>query len=147
VFECIYRHCNWIHHHFLIVTFLPCTPNYIFFSLNTMTPFPTCYTTTFLFFHSHDPFQLSYNLSLFFTSIHHRTFHIPHSKSSLVARSIAEPKFKFFFPQRYYIVPPSSKIAKLHSCFWHRKSLPELPKNPFWDFGPLGVKMEFNFSN
>jgi hypothetical protein len=40
-----------------------------------------------------DPFQLSYNLSLFFTSIHYPTFHIPHSMSSRVARSIAEPKF------------------------------------------------------
>jgi hypothetical protein len=42
-----------------------------------------------------DPFQLSYNLSLLFTSIHHLTFHIPHSMSSLVARSIAEPKFLY----------------------------------------------------
>jgi hypothetical protein len=33
-----------------------------------------------------------------------------------------------------------SKILEVHSCFWRRESLPELPKNPFWDFGPLGVK-------
>jgi hypothetical protein len=44
-----------------------------------------------------DSFQLSYNLSLLFTSIHHPTFHIPHSMSSLVVLSIAEPNFNFNF--------------------------------------------------
>jgi hypothetical protein len=66
------------HHHFLIVTFLPSTPTYNFFSsLYTMTPFPTCYTTTFLFFHSR------WSIPTFIQSI--ITFHvytsphIPHS--------------------------------------------------------------------
>jgi hypothetical protein len=48
------------------------------------------------FFIPVDPFQLSYNLSLLFTSIHHPTFHIPHSMSSLVVQSIAEPKSNYF---------------------------------------------------
>jgi hypothetical protein len=34
-------------------------------------------------------------MSLFFTTIHHFTFHIPHSMSSLVARSIVEPKYLY----------------------------------------------------
>jgi hypothetical protein len=53
VFECIYWHCNWISpslshcNVFAVHIHL-----HIFVSLYTMTPFPTCYTTTFLFFHS-----------------------------------------------------------------------------------------------
>jgi hypothetical protein len=34
---------------------------------------------------------------------------------------------------------PSSKISENHQLFWRRKSLHELPKNPFWDFGPVGI--------
>jgi hypothetical protein len=52
----------------------------------------------------------------------------------------------FFPPWRYYILLPSSKILEVHSCFWHCESLPELPKNPFWDFGPLGVKHKMGHS-
>jgi hypothetical protein len=50
-----------------------------------------------------DQFQLSYNLSLLFTSIHHPTFHIPYSMSSLVARSIAEPKYIYILYFLYYL--------------------------------------------
>ena len=66
---------------------------HICFSLYTMTSFPTYYTTTFLFFHAH------WSIPTFIQSI--LTFHIytsphiPHSMSSLVARSIAEPKLCF----------------------------------------------------
>jgi hypothetical protein len=82
------------HHHFLIVTFLPCTPTYTFF-FHSIQWLPSQHAIPLRSFSSIpiDPFQLSYNLSLLFTSIHHPTFHIPHSMSSLVARSIAEPKF------------------------------------------------------
>jgi hypothetical protein len=80
------------HHHFLIVMFFAIhTHLHFFFSLYTMTPFPTCYTTTFFFFHS------CWSIPIFIQSI--LTFHvytsphIPHSMSSLVAWSIAEPKF------------------------------------------------------
>jgi hypothetical protein len=48
--------------------------------------------------------------------------------------------FNFF--QRYYIVLPSSKISKTHSCFWSLESLLKLPKNPLWNFGPLGIKLK-----
>jgi hypothetical protein len=46
-------HCNV----FAIYTHL-----YICFLLSTMTPFPTCFTTTLFSHVSIDPFQLSYNL-------------------------------------------------------------------------------------
>ena len=50
------------------------------------------------------------------------------------------PNWIFFYSlQRYYIVPPSSKISETHSCFWRWESLPKFPKNPFWDFGHLGI--------
>jgi hypothetical protein len=82
------------HHHFLIVTFLPCTPTYtFFFHFIQWLPFQHAIPLHSFFSIPVDPFQLSYNLSLLFTSIHHPTFHIPHSMLSLVARSIAEPKF------------------------------------------------------
>jgi hypothetical protein len=45
VFQCIYRHCNWIspsHSHCNV--FAMHTHIHIYFSLYTMTPFPTCYT-------------------------------------------------------------------------------------------------------
>jgi hypothetical protein len=83
IFQCIYSLFQCIsmclnvfiniviefHHHFLIVTFLPC--------LYTMISFPTCYTTTFLFFHSR------WSIPTFIQSIltfHVQTSpHIPHS--------------------------------------------------------------------
>jgi hypothetical protein len=79
VFGCIfYWHLNW---NFTITfscnVFAMHTSLHIFFSPYTMTPFPTCYTITFIFSIFVNPFQLSYNLSLLFTSIHHPTFHIP----------------------------------------------------------------------
>jgi hypothetical protein len=44
-----HSHCNVFAMH---------THLHIFFSLYTMIPFPTCYTTTFLFFIPFDPFKL-----------------------------------------------------------------------------------------
>jgi hypothetical protein len=78
VFECIYQHCNWIspsHSHCNV--FAMHTHLHIYFSLYTMTPFPTCYTTTFLFFHAHWSIPTFIQFILIFTSIHHPTFHIP----------------------------------------------------------------------
>ena len=69
------------HHHFLIITFLPCQHA---IPLRSFIFIPV------------DPFQLSYNLSLLFTSIHHLTFHIPHSMSSLVVLSIVESKLYIY---------------------------------------------------
>jgi hypothetical protein len=82
------------HHHILIVTFLPCTPTYTFY-FHSIQWLPSQHAIPLHSFFSNpvDPFQLSYNLFLLFTFIHHPTFHIPHSMSSLVARSIAKPKF------------------------------------------------------
>jgi hypothetical protein len=77
-----YLHC----HVFAMHTHL-----HICFSLYTMTYFPTCYTITFLLSMPIDPFQLSYNLFLFSTSIHHPTFHIPHSTFHVVTGCM-EPK-------------------------------------------------------
>jgi hypothetical protein len=79
-----HSHCN---------VFTKRTHVYIWFSLSTMTPFPTCYTTTLYSPISIYLFQLSYNLWIKYISI--LTFHvytsphILHSMSSLVA----EPKF------------------------------------------------------
>jgi hypothetical protein len=95
------------HHHFFIVTFLPCTPTYAFF-FHSIQWLPSQHAIPLCSFFSIpvDPFQLSYNLSLFFTSIHHPTFHIPHSMSSLVARSIAKPKF-------YIVKIDSNRISNM----------------------------------
>jgi hypothetical protein len=102
VFQCVWNVFIDIviefHHHFLIVTFLPCTPTYTFF-FHSIQWLPSQHAIPLRSFFSIpvDPFQLSYNLPLLFTSIHHPTFHIPHSMSSLVARSIAEPMFSLVF--------------------------------------------------
>jgi hypothetical protein len=70
---------------------------YIFISLYTMTSFPTCYTTTLFFFHSHwfvPTFIQSMkklHINPYFTFLHHSTFYVPHSMSSLGVRSIAKP--------------------------------------------------------
>jgi hypothetical protein len=87
IFQCIYSMFQCIsmclnvfintviefHHHFLIVTFLPCI--HIYFSLYTMASSPTCYTSTFLFSHS------GWSIPTFIQSI--LTFHVhtspPHS--------------------------------------------------------------------
>jgi hypothetical protein len=80
VFECIYRHCNWIspsHSHCSV--FAMHTHLHICFSLYTMTPFPTCYTTTFLFFHAHWPIPTFIQSILTFhvyTITPHSTFHV-----------------------------------------------------------------------
>jgi hypothetical protein len=82
VFECIYWHCNWIspsHSHCNV--FAMHTHLHICFSLYTMTPFPTCYTTTFLFFRAHwsiPTFIKSILTFHVYTSPHipHSTFHV-----------------------------------------------------------------------
>jgi hypothetical protein len=89
-----------------------------------MTPFPTCYTTMFLFSIPVDPFQLSYNLSLFFTSIHLPTFHIPHSMSSLVARSIAKPKLVILgqWRQKGCLLAPSMLVDPTPITHWQHST-------------------------
>jgi hypothetical protein len=105
VFHCIWMYLNVFinivigilpsHSHCNVFTMY--THLYIFISLYTMTSFPTCYTITLSFFH---PFQLLYNLWKNYISIltscqyitPHSMFHIPHSISSLVVRSIVVPK-------------------------------------------------------
>jgi hypothetical protein len=67
-----------------------------------------------LFSHSHwfvsTIYEKTTYQSLLFMSIHHPTFHIPHSMSSLLAPSIAEPKL-FLFPWRLF------KVFCKHICF------------------------------
>jgi hypothetical protein len=81
-------HCNVFAMH---------THIHIFFSLYTMTPFPTCSTTTLFFVHSHwsvPTFIQSMkklHINLYFSHL----YITPHSMSSLVVRSIVEPKFFF----------------------------------------------------
>jgi hypothetical protein len=74
----IYQHCNWISPSLSHCNvFAMHTHLHIFFSLYSMTPFPTCYTTTFFFFHFH------WSIPTFIQSI--LTFHVytsphfPHS--------------------------------------------------------------------
>jgi hypothetical protein len=91
-----HSHCN--------VFAIACTSTYTFFFHSTQW-LPSQHAMPLHFFFSIpiDPFQLSCNLwkiayqSLLFTSTHHPTFQVPHSISSLVAHSIAEPKFDFLF--------------------------------------------------
>jgi hypothetical protein len=73
----------------------------MFFSLYTMTPFTTCYTTTILFFHFHWSIPTfiqsmkKLHINPYFSRLYitpHSMFHIPRSMLSLVARSIAKPK-------------------------------------------------------
>jgi hypothetical protein len=48
--------------------------------------------------------------------------------------------FLFFSLEGTTLFHLLQKIQKTHSCFWWHESLPKLSKNPFQDFGPLGVK-------
>jgi hypothetical protein len=78
VFKCIYQHCNWISPSLSHCNvFAMHTHLHIFFSFYTMTPFPTCYTTTFLFFH------FCWSIPTFIQSIltfhNYIPLHIPHS--------------------------------------------------------------------
>ena len=63
---------------------------HIFFSLYTMIPFPTNYTTTFLFFHSR--WSIPTSIQSILTFHVYTSPHIPHFMSSLVVQSITEPK-------------------------------------------------------
>jgi hypothetical protein len=114
VFECIYRHCNWISPSLSHCNvFAMHTHLHIFFHSIQWLPSQHAIPLRSFFSIPIDPFQLPYNLSLFFTSIHHPTFHIPHSMSSLVAQSIAEPKFSFC-PWFYMI--SSTMCSLLFQC-------------------------------
>jgi hypothetical protein len=95
VFECIYRHCNWISTSLSHCNVFAMHTHLHIFFLHSIQWLPSQHAIPLRSFFSIlvDLFQLSYNLSLLFMSIHHSTFHIPHSMSSLVVRSIAEPKF------------------------------------------------------
>jgi hypothetical protein len=82
------------HHHFLIVTFLhtffftlynDSLPNMLYHYV-LFFPFPLIHSN----FHTIYPYFSRLYITL------HSTFHIPHSMSSLVARSKAEPKFKLY---------------------------------------------------
>jgi hypothetical protein len=82
-----YLHCNIFATH---------THLHICFSFYTMTPFPTCYAITFLYFHAH------WSIPIFIQSI--LTFHIytspyiPHSTFHVVTscvQSIVEPKLNY----------------------------------------------------
>jgi hypothetical protein len=108
VFQYIYRHCNWIlpslsHCNvFAMHTYL-----HIFFSLYTMTPFPTCYTTTFFFFHfrwSIPTFIQSILTFHVYTSPHipHSTFYVitgcaEHSGAQVIFRLHAHVFCQFWF--------------------------------------------------
>jgi hypothetical protein len=102
VFECIYWHCNWISpslshcNVFAIHTHL-----HIFFSLYTMIPFPTCYTTTFLFFHSR------WSILTFIQSIlifHVYTSpHIPHSTFYVVTGCVEHSGAQVIYSIMYAI--------------------------------------------
>jgi hypothetical protein len=71
-----HSHCNVFTMH---------THLHIFFSLYTMTPFRTCFTTALFFFHSHwsvptfIQFMKKLHINSYFMSIHHPTFHVLHS--------------------------------------------------------------------
>jgi hypothetical protein len=109
VFECLSIYLNVFTNiiigispsNFHYIVFAMCIHLYICFSLSTMTPFPTCFTTTLF---SHVPIDL---LCVFFWMImvttnlgsncHYNT--LSYSLSPLVARSIMEPKF-YFWNQR-----------------------------------------------
>jgi hypothetical protein len=56
-----------LHSHYNI--FAMCTHLYICFSLSTMTPFPTCFTTILFYHIPIDPFLLSYNLWKYYMPI------------------------------------------------------------------------------
>jgi hypothetical protein len=105
-----HSHCNVFAMH---------TDLHIFFSLYIMTPFPTCYTTTFLFFHSR------WSIPTFIQSI--LTFHvytslyIPHSMSSLVAWSIAEPKFIFNLILELHDSSALIQEIRIHTMKFERK--------------------------
>jgi hypothetical protein len=92
------------HHHILIVTFFPCR---FFFTLynDSLPNMLYHYILFFPFLLIHSNFHTIY--PYFFMFIHHPTFHIPHSMLSVVARSIAEPKYKYFIHTilfQFYII-------------------------------------------
>jgi hypothetical protein len=78
VLECIYQHCNWISPSLSHCNvFAMHIHLYIFFHYIQWLPSQHAIPLHSFFSIPIDPFQLSCNLSLLFTSIHHPTFHIP----------------------------------------------------------------------
>ena len=93
-----YFHCN---------VFAISIPVHICFSLSTMSTFLMCYTTTLFSPIQIDLFQLSYNpwknhISILIFHVYTSSY-IPHSTLSLVAQSIAEPKYIVCFMIIYKI--------------------------------------------
>jgi hypothetical protein len=103
------------HHHFLIVMFLPWIPTYIFF-FHSIQWLPSYHAIPLSSFFSIpvDPFQLSYNLSLFFTSIHHPTFHIPHSTFYVVTRCAEHSGAQVFYIFSPWGLAPRTSVGLSH---------------------------------
>jgi hypothetical protein len=111
------------HHHFLIVTFLPCTPTYTFFFILYNDSLPNMlyhYVPFFPFPLIHSNFHTIYPYFSCLYIIPHSTFHIPHSMSTLVARSIAEPKFFFFF--HFFRISTDSQDSQYPNSFKKSKN-------------------------
>jgi hypothetical protein len=100
VFKCIYQHCNW---NFTITYTLKRfyhahPPIHLLFTIdNDSLPQHALPLHSFFLFplicsNFHTIYEKSTYQFLLFTSIHHPTFHLPYSKSLLVAQGIAEPK-------------------------------------------------------
>jgi hypothetical protein len=85
--------------------FAMCIYLYIYFSLSTMSPLSTCFTTTLFFPVSNDPFQLSYNLWKYYTPI--LTFHtytspyILHSTFHVVIGCVEQSRAQVFYPNYF----------------------------------------------
>jgi hypothetical protein len=84
--------------HFHYNGFAMCTHLYIYFSLSTMTPFLTCFTTTLYFMFHWSFWTFIQSMKILHTNFYFSCLYItPHSTflcsmPSLVARSVAEPK-------------------------------------------------------
>jgi hypothetical protein len=78
--------------------------------LHSFLPFPLIHFN-FHTIYEHITYQF-----LLFMSIHHPTFHISHSMSSQVARSIVEPKFIMLFFSHNFIFVPTKKWSYHHGA-------------------------------
>jgi hypothetical protein len=113
VFECIYWHCNWISPSLSQCSvFAVHIHLHIFFHSIQWLPSQHAILLCFFFFHS------CWSIPTFIQSIltfHvYKSSHIPHSMSSLVARSVAEPKWIFHLE----VVLISYKFLKFAIQMW-----------------------------
>jgi hypothetical protein len=77
----------------------------IFFSVYTMTPFPTCYTTIIFFpFHWSIPTFIQsikkLHINPYFSHLYitpHSTFHIPHSTFHIITNCVEHSELKYIF--------------------------------------------------